>query len=94
MDVGQDVKWTSTSNGSKVAKVGRIEAVVGAGQHVSSALSLSAAKNDFALRTDYAGSPRDHVSYLVSVPGKTSNSKRLLYWPRVSGLELVDEASE
>lgn len=35
------------------------------------------------------GLPRDHVSYVVYVEGKTPMTAGKLYWPRVSGLRRV-----
>ena len=45
-------------------------------------------KKQFDLRFDLSGR-RSEESYLVSVPGKTANSRPLLYWPRTKHLEKV-----
>ena len=35
------------------------------------------------------GIGRDHVSYVVRVPGKTAKSAGTLYWPRAASLSKV-----
>lgn len=76
--VGDQVEWASTSNGSKKTKRGAVEAVIGAGKYPSDAQCKEVGTSGLA---------RDHESYMVRVPGKTSASKGKLYWPRVSALK-------
>lgn len=86
--VGDVVCWASTSNGVTTEKSGRIELVVPANKHPSMITSQAVLKATYTLKTDLSGMARDHVSYLVSVPGASSKAKRHLYWPRVSQLSI------
>ena len=70
--VGDYVKWTSPGAGEWREKRGQVVEVVKAGQY--SKLG----------RID-CGEPRDHVSYIVRVPG-VKLSKRDM-WPRVAYLK-------
>lgn len=76
--VGDQVEWASTSNGSKKTKRGTVEAVIGAGKYPSDAQCKEVGTSGLA---------RDHESFMVRVPGKTSASKGKLYWPRVFALK-------
>lgn len=87
LKVGQEVTWTSQANGRQRLKSGIVETVVPPKMWLKDLMSMEDAKGKFSLRTDFAGFPRDHESYLISVPGKREKSKRLLYWPRVSALD-------
>lgn len=87
MNKDQEVTWTSTSAGSTIEKTGVIEAIVPAGKTIADVLPLSKAKSEFTVKNDYKGNPRDHKSYVVSVPGNSERSKRQLYWPRASLLK-------
>jgi hypothetical protein len=72
---GETVTWKSSSLGTWKEKTGTIVSVVKIGE-----------------APDLMGSgwPRDHESYVVSVPqGSTGKAKPKLYWPRVSALRLV-----
>lgn len=86
--VGDVVCWASTSNGVTTEKSGRIELVVPANKHPSMITSQATLKTVYTLKTDLSGMARDHVSYLVSVPGASNKAKRHLYWPRVSQLSI------
>lgn len=72
---GDGVTWTSQSNGYVKTKSGVVEAVIHAGVRPSSR------------ELDCPGHARNHTSYLVRVPGKTSYSQGKLYWPRTAGLK-------
>lgn len=87
MKVGDKVLWSSQANGSVKIKGGKIEYVIPANTHAKTWLSGIDVRKYFSLRTDFCGLPRDHKSYLISVPGKSDRAKRLLYWPRVSALK-------
>ena len=82
--VGDEVKWASSSSGSTTTKRGRVEAVIPARGRLSDSQRKEA---------DASGLPREHESYLVRVPGKTSASKGKLYWPRVAALEAAASVS-
>lgn len=72
--VGDYVKWCSPGAGEWRIKRGQVVEVVKPGQY--SRLG----------RTD-AGEPRDHVSYIVRVPGLKASKRDM--WPRVKYLEKV-----
>jgi len=75
---GDEVMWTSQSQGYRAKKEGMIVAVVPAFASPNLCLPSGYSPNSSA---GY-GSRRDHESYLVQV----GRSKRL-YWPRVSALK-------
>lgn len=77
---GDTVAWTSQSGGYTRTKVGIVEEVVPAKGLPS--------RDRFPqlYRNAGVGLPRDHVSFVVRVPGKTAKAAGTLYWPRVSGL--------
>lgn len=86
--IGQTVKWRSQAGGTWKDKQGEVVHVVKIGAACPSPKWLANRYSASAAPIN-AGWPRDHESYIVKVPGKTSTSKPLLYWPRVSALELV-----
>lgn len=77
---GDKVTWHSQAAGYKRTKVGAIEQVVPAKGMPDRDRFLQ------LYRGPGVGSPRDHDSYVVRVPGKTDKSAGTLYWPRVSAL--------
>lgn len=84
--VGDGVTWTSQSAGHTRTKTGIVEQVV----------PIKAMPDRQRFERLYKGPgvglPRDHVSYVVRVPGKTAKSAGTLYWPRVAGLQRVEGA--
>lgn len=79
-NVGDTVTWTSQAGGHTRIKVGSIEEVVPPG-------SLpNRAKFEPLFRSGGVGAPRNHVSYVVRVPGKTTKSAGTVYWPRAAAL--------
>lgn len=78
--VGDTVTWTSQSSGYTRTKTGVIEEVVPPQGKPN--------RDRFPqlYRSSGVGAPRDHVSYVVRVAGKTSKSAGTLYWPRSAGL--------
>lgn len=68
--VGDMVTWDSQAAGTLLRKTGRVVEVV-------------PAKTPPAFRMY---STRDHESYVVEVPGKTSRAKPRRYWPLASKL--------
>lgn len=77
LKVGDTVVWSSSSNASTKVKRGTVEVVIPPKTRLTPAQQAdTGAYSQF----------RDHESYLVRVPGKTSASKGKLYWPRVSAL--------
>jgi hypothetical protein len=44
---------------------------------------------DYTQELRWPGGPRQTISYLVRVPGKTAASKGQLYWPHTSRLSVV-----
>lgn len=81
--VGDEVFWSSQAGGRNTRKDGVVFRVIPA---YKSCYPEEKEKVLYSLQlgTDMA---RDHESYLVLVPGKTENSKPLLYHPVVSRLE-------
>lgn len=81
--LGDRVTWESQATGSWKEKTGTVIKVVLAGESVEPRmLTSSGARSAFGY-----GSPRNHESYIVSVPqGKTGKAKPVLYWPVVSKL--------
>ncbi len=82
-EVGDAVKWTSTSNGSTIEKRGKVIQVIEprANPHK---------QFDQLERQGYrsmwgGGCPRDHQSYIVAV-GQGEGKALLIYWPRVRAL--------
>jgi hypothetical protein len=76
--VGDEVEWTSSSSGSTKTKIGKVEIVVESGKYPTPGQMKEA---------DAYGLSRNHESYMVRVPGKTSAAKGKLYWPRASALK-------
>jgi len=86
--VGDKVSWTSQSAGYRRTKMGTVEAVV-------PVKGLPDRERFVQLwRGAGVGLPRDHVSYVVRVAGKTEKSAGKLYWPRVSALNEVEVTHE
>lgn len=81
--LGQEVEWTSSSNGTTKTKQGQVEAVIPAGAKLT---------HEQGHEADAFGRPRDHTSYLVRVPAKTPAGKGKLYWPRTAALRPVRAA--
>ena len=73
---GDQVTWTSQAHGSTKSKTGKVEQIVPRNTPVKTLTD----------ELDAPGYARDHESYLVRVPGKTSRSKGKLYWPRAAAL--------
>ncbi len=80
--VGQDVTWSSSSNGSTTAKVGVVVAVIPAGK----------SPDEATWRLHMPGSPRDHDSYVINVGG-TEKRRGKNYWPHVWRLKAVEVAA-
>lgn len=80
--VGDEVTWTSQSSGYTRTKTGTIEEVVPVGKQPDR-------KFEQLYRGTGVGIGRDHVSYVVQVPGKTAKSAGTLYWPRAASLSKV-----
>lgn len=79
--VGDAVTWTSQSSGYTRTKTGVIEEVV------PTKGMPNRERFEQLYRAAGVGAPRDHVSYVVRVAGKTSKSAGTVYWPRVAGLK-------
>lgn len=90
LKIGEKVSWSSQAQGCSSKKVGTIVQVIPAGSWLKDVVTQDEAKKEFSLRTDFAGFPRDHESYLVAVPGNSDRAKKRLYWPRVSSLKTAD----
>lgn len=82
--IGSLVQWSSSANRTTSIKKGVVEAVIAPKCYPTDAQRKEA---------DAYGMARDHESYLVRVPGKTVKAKGKLYWPRVSGLSVIDSLS-
>ena len=81
MKIGDQVTWTSESQGVIKTKRGVIVAVVPA--HTD---PYECVPDGYRCGGTDLGSPRAAESYLIM----TGNQKRRLYWPRVKGLHLDD----
>ena len=84
IQLGSTVTWSSQSGGFEKAKTGAVVEVVAAGARPD--------RERFPLlyRGAGVGYSRDHVSYVVHVPGKTEKSAGKLYWPRAAALRLAE----
>lgn len=79
--VGDEVSWSSASNGSWKEKIGDVVEVIPAGVSVYS--------SNFRNELDASSIPRKEESYVVCVgPKPGSRAKPKYYWPRVSALKL------
>lgn len=78
--MGDIVTWTSQAAGVAKTKTGTVEQVVAAKGYPD--------RERFPklYKSSGVGLPRDHVSYVVRVPGKTAKSEGTTYWPRASAL--------
>jgi hypothetical protein len=81
-NVGDAVTWTSQANGSTRIKTGVVEAVVPPKAYPDRECFPQ------LYRGRGPGLWRDHVSYVVVVPGMTSKSGGTSYWPRAAALRL------
>lgn len=79
--VGDEVSWSSASNGSWKEKIGDVVEVIPAGVSVYS--------SKFRNELDASSIPRKEESYVVCVgPKPGSRAKPKYYWPRVLALKL------
>lgn len=78
--LGDTVQWTSQSAGYAKTKSGVVEEVVPVKGMPNRDRFLQ------LYRGSGVGSPRDQVSYVVRVPGKTAKSAGTVYWPRAAAL--------
>ena len=79
--VGDEVSWSSASNGSWKEKIGDVVEVIPAG--------VSVHRSKFRSELDASSIPRKEESYVVCVgPKPGSRAKPKYYWPRVSALKL------
>jgi len=81
--VGDEVFWSSQAGGRNTRKDGVVLRVVPAHEQCR---HEEKEKVLYSLQGG-GGEARDHESYLVLVPGRTENSKPLLYHPVVSLLK-------
>ena len=83
---GEKVTWFSQAGGNTRQKTGYIYAEVPA--RTDAGDLIRAAEVAGTHRSTYGGGiPRNHTSYLVVVPAKTSKGKPILYWPVTSKLK-------
>jgi hypothetical protein len=88
--IGDVVEWTSSSAGITKTKRGDVVFVVAPGRASGrKALQYIADRRATHRSTFGGGWERDHVSYLVCVPGATPKAKPILYWPRAAALKRV-----
>lgn len=87
MKLGDNVKWSSTSNGITKTKTGVIVAVVPSydkpDKHIEAATEQTGASFSSSAGP---GMARNHESYVVHVQTKTGKGKGTLYWPKVRNL--------
>jgi len=102
-EVGDKVKWTSQSSGYTKEKVGEVVAVIPPNKFPARetrhptppgrilAMFLGENWDDkYNTRPMGGGYSRPQESYLVAVPQKRPESRRLLYWPYAELLEKVE----
>ncbi len=80
--VGNTVTWASQASGTQKQKTGKVVCVVPRGCPPNR-LPSGHRGGEWGEKLDAPGLSRDHVSYVVLV------GKSKVYWPRVSGLTLV-----
>jgi hypothetical protein len=80
-NVGDSVTWSSQAGGHTKVKTGVIEEVVSPKNYPN--------RERFPQLFNGSGTGlyRDHVSYVVRVPGKTPKSGGTVYWPRAAALK-------
>jgi len=83
--LGDSVTWSSQSAGVALIKTGIIEEVVDPGK------LPDRDRFEQLYRGPGIGMSRDHESYVVRVPGKTSKGVGKLYWPRRAGLRCATQ---
>lgn len=88
--VGDRVRWKSASGGYVKEKHGVVVCIVPAGEPPSKYAKQCA--EELGVKAPEVGLAREHPSYLVHVPGKTSRGKGKLYFPLVQKLENDDDA--
>ncbi|MBN3186082.1 hypothetical protein GT391_01945 [Pectobacterium brasiliense] len=77
--IGDEVLWTSSSNGSTKTKIGVVVELIPA--------EVSVRKSKFSNYLDASRIPRKEESYIVCVgPKPGSRARPKYYWPRVSAL--------
>lgn len=88
--VGNKVEWESGAGRGWKNKVGTVVGIVPRGTDFYLARGEMNLE-PFSYKSAYGGGMyRDHESYAVLVP-HPGKGKPTLYWPRVSGLKLVNE---
>jgi hypothetical protein len=90
--LGDIVTWTSQANSRTTTKTGKIVARIPAGRLIQYYLHLPPGVRAQCKRFDSSTViPRREDSFLVIVPGLTEKRKSTLYWPRTSGLTVVEK---
>ncbi len=87
--IGDRVRWSSQSSGSKTTKEGEVVAVVPHLRELGDVQDqyLCSRPSNNITPVELSGLPRKGESYLVLV--RIGNRKPRLYWPRVKGLEKI-----
>lgn len=80
---GDAVSWSSQAAGYTRTKTGVVVQVVPAGA------MPDRQRFERLYKGAGVGGPRDHESFVILVPGKTSKAAGTLYWPRAAGLKLT-----
>lgn len=78
--LGDSVTWTSQSSGVVKTKTGVVVQVVAPKTYPDRVRFVQLYKGPGV------GMSREHESYVVHVPGKTTKAAGKLYWPRVTAL--------
>lgn len=86
--IGDKVTWVSQAGGHTKVKSGVVEEVVKPGGRPSREAFES------LYTGNGVGAPRQHLSYVVRVPGATSKSAGVVYWPRAASLQPAPEAGK
>lgn len=86
--LGDQVEWTSQSNGVAKMKRGKVVVVVPAFIHPRSFAELVDSFGCDIRKSEWGGH-RTAESYLVLVPGKTPRARVKVYWPRVPQLQAM-----
>jgi len=88
LKVGEPVSWSSQAGGNVRHKTGFVFAEIPSKTDAGNV--IRAAEQAGTHRSTYGGGiPRNHVSYVIVVPAKTSKGLPVLYWPVASNLRRV-----
>lgn len=86
---GKKVSFRTYPLGTSVKRLGVIAYVIPKGVSITEVVSEITVRKQYAPRFRFSEPPRDHESYLVAVPDKTSKRGGRLFWPSAGNVTLV-----